>query len=170
MLSGRATDGGRDAVSYGVPHSSREIVVYQVKFVRNPLAEQEPHKWLAKKIENEAPKVKALIPKGATKYCLLTNVPGTAYPESGAIDSVQRILEDQLPIPAQCWWRNDINRRLDDAWDIKWSYPDILSGPDILRLVIENAISEDAARRTAAVRACVRDQFNRDQEVRFKAS
>ena len=34
-------DGGRDAVSYSVPHPSRELVVYQVKFVRRPLAEKD---------------------------------------------------------------------------------------------------------------------------------
>ena len=39
-------DGGRDAVSYSALHASREIIVYQVKFVRRPLAEKEPHKWL----------------------------------------------------------------------------------------------------------------------------
>ena len=161
-------DGGRDAVSYSALRSSREIVVYQVKFVRHPLAEKEPHKWLEKTVEEEVSKVRALVPKGATHYYLLTNVPGTAYPESGSIDSVQGMLDEKLPIPAQCWWRDDINRRLDDAWDIKWSYPDVLSGPDILRLVIEAALSEDASRRTSAIRACVRDQFERDKEVRFK--
>ena len=161
-------DGGRDAVSYSAPQASREIVVYQVKFVRHPLAEKEPHKWLKRTVEAEAPKVHALVPKGATKYYLLTNVPGTAHPESGSIDAVQRVLDEQLPIPAQCWWRDDINRRLDNAFDIKWSYPDVLSGPDILRLVIETALSDDASRRTTAIRACVRDQFERDKEVRFK--
>ena len=161
-------DGGRDAVSYSELHTSREIIVYQVKFVRRPLAEKEPHKWLQKTVEDEAPKVQALVPKGATKYYVLTNVPGTAHPQSGSIDSVQRMLDEQLPIPAQCWWRDDINRRLDDAWDIKWSYPDVLSGPDILRLVIESALPDDALRRTAAIRTCVRDQFDRDKEVRFK--
>ena len=77
-------------------------------------------------------------------------------------------MDEQLPIPAQCWWRDDINRRLDDAFDIKWSYPDVLTGPDILRLVIETALPDDASRRTTAIRACVRDQFERDKEVRFK--
>ncbi|MXW36940.1 MAG: NACHT domain-containing protein [Acidobacteria bacterium] len=161
-------DGGRDAVSFSAPAGSRDLIVYQVKFVRRPLAEKEPHRWLTKTVETEAPKVQALVPKGATKYYLLTNVPGTAHPESGSIDSVQSVLDDQFSIPAQCWWRDDINRRLDDAWNIKWAYPEILSGPDILRLVIETGLSEHASRRTAAIRACVQDQFDRDKEVRFK--
>ena len=161
-------DGGRDAVSYSTRPGSREIIVYQVKFVRRPQAEKEPHKWLKKTVAAEASKVQALVPKGATKYYLLTNVPGTAHPESGSIDFVQRVLDEQLPIPAQCWWRDDINRRLDDAFDIKWSYPEVLSGHDILRLVIETALPDAASRRTTAIRACVRDQFEREKEVRFK--
>jgi hypothetical protein len=39
--------------------------VYQVKFVKRPLAEPDPHKWLTGIIEDEAPKIKNLIPRGA---------------------------------------------------------------------------------------------------------
>jgi hypothetical protein len=147
---------------------SDEFVVFQVKFVRKPLGEKDQHRWLTEIVKEETPKLKELIPKGAVRYYLLTNVPGTAYLESGSIDSVQAILRSHLDIPGHCWWRDDINRRLDDAWNIKWSYPEILSGPDILRLIIENGLSEDAERRTSAIRAFVRDQFDRDTEVRFK--
>jgi hypothetical protein len=38
-------DGGRDAVSYH--EGSRKFMVFQVKFARKPLAETDPHKWLA---------------------------------------------------------------------------------------------------------------------------
>jgi hypothetical protein len=37
-----------------------------------------------------------------------------------------------------------------------------------LRLIIEKGLGEDAERRTNAIRAFVRDQFDRDEEVRFK--
>ena len=161
-------DGGRDALSFLSEQESDEFVVYQVKFVRKPLAEKDPHHWLTEIVKAEAPKLKELIPKGANQYYLLTNVPGTAYPGSGSIDAVQEILAAHFDIPAQCWWRDDINRRLDDAWNIKWSYPEILSGPDILRLIIEKGLTEDAERRTSAIRTFVRDQFDRDTEVRFK--
>lgn len=73
-------DGGRDAVSFSASNASRETIVYQVKFVRHPLAEKDPHKWLKNIVEAEASKVQALVPKGATQYYLLTNVPGTAHP------------------------------------------------------------------------------------------
>ena len=56
-------DGGRDAVSYGEPPASHDIIVYQVKFVRHPLAEKEPHRWLTRTVAAEAPKVQALVRK-----------------------------------------------------------------------------------------------------------
>ena len=161
-------DGGRDAISYYSKVASDKFVVYQVKYVRKPQAENDLHKWLIDVVEEEAPKVSKLVPKGASEYYLLTNIPGTAFPESGSIDSVQKILEQNFSIPAQCWWRDDINRRLDDAWDIKWSYPEILSAPDILRYIIENGLSEDNQRRSSAIHAFVRDQYERDTEVKFK--
>lgn len=161
-------DGGRDAVSFLGGEESNDFIVYQVKFVRNPRSMKDPHDWFKKMVKEEAPKVRDLIPKGAREYYLLTNVPGTAFPETGSIDAVQQMLNEHIGIPAQCLWRDDLNRRLDDAWDIKWSYPDILSGPDILRYIIENGLKEDAERRTSAIRSFLRDQFDRETEVRFK--
>lgn len=161
-------DGGRDAISYFMGDEQTGFIVFQVKFVRNPRGEKSPHEWLRKVIKDEAPKVDKLIPRGAKGYFLLTNVPGTAYPDSGSIDAVQQILTEHLDIPSQCWWRDDLNRRLDDGWNIKWAYPEILTGPDILRYIIESGLSEDAERRTSAIRAFIRDQFDRETEVRFK--
>lgn len=161
-------DGGRDAISYLMGDEQPGFIVYQVKFVRNPRSEKAPHEWLKSVIADEAPKVQKLIPKGAKGYYLLTNIPGTAYPESGSIDAVQTILNNHLEVPSQCWWRDDLNRRLDDSWSIKWAYPEILTGPDILRYIIESGLSEDAERRTSAIRAFIRDQFDRETEVRFK--
>ena len=160
-------DAGRDALLIYAA-DSEDFIVFQVKFARKPLAIKNPHRWLTAIVKAEAPKLQQLIPKGAKEYYLLTNVPGTAFPGSGSIDTVQRILAQHVDIPAHCWWRDDVNRRLDDAWDIKWSYPDILSGPDILRVIVEKGLEEDAERRTSAIRAFVRDQFERDTEVRFK--
>ena len=73
---------------------------------------------------------------------LVTNVPGTAHPGGGSIDKLQALLEKQIPIPAQAWWRDDIDRRLDDAWDLKFAYPALFSGTDLLRLFIEASPSE----------------------------
>jgi hypothetical protein len=161
-------DGGRDAISFFTDSNNDGFIVFQVKYVRKPLSESAPHEWLKSIVEDEAPKVAKLIPKGAQQYILLTNVPGTAFPDAGAIDVVQQTFATHIQIPAQCWWRDDINRRLDDSPHIKWAYPEILSGPDVLRYIVESGLPGDSERRTNTIRAFVRDQFERDVDVRFK--
>jgi hypothetical protein len=136
-------DGGRDAAAYFFEAGgSKRLAVFQVKFSRKPLTETDPHKWLLAILEDEAPKLSSLIPKGAVKYYLITNIPGTAHLDSGAIDKLNALLAKSLSIPTVCWWRDDINRRLDGAWSVKWSYPEIMTGPDFLRAVIESGLSE----------------------------
>jgi len=160
-------DGGRDAIAYFAASSRKDFMLFQVKYVRRPLATRDPHIWLKEILEEELPKIKKQIPAGAKRFVLITNAPGTAHPAVGSIDKVAELLST-LDIPAQCWWRDDINRRLDDAWDIKWSYPEIFSGPDLLRLIIESDISSNSERRVAAIRAFLADQFGSDSLVRFK--
>lgn len=161
-------DGGRDAIAFLQTESAEDYIVFQVKYVRKPLAEKDPHKWLLGVLNEEAPKILDLIPKGAKEFYLLTNIPSTAFPDSGSIDAAQRLLNETISVPSMCWWREDIARRLDDALDLKWAYPEIMSGPDILRLIVEHGLTEAAQRRTNTIRAFLRDQYNRDKEVRFK--
>jgi hypothetical protein len=162
-------DGGRDAISrLRWVKAAGPFMVFQVKFVRDPSAIRDPHKWLVNIIKEELPKISALIPRGAHEYYVLTNVRGTARANAGSIDTVQSVLDESLPVPGQCWWRDDLNRRLDNAFDIKWAHPGILTGPDILRHVIEMGLTENAERRTSAVRAFIRDQYEREKQVRFK--
>jgi hypothetical protein len=161
-------DAGRDAISYVFSRRNGKFVVYQVKFARRPLADVDPHKWLMAIAEDEAPKISALIPKGATKYYLITNVPGTAHADSGSIDKLNRLLSKTMGVPSVCWWRDDLNRRLDDAWSIKWAYPDLMTGPDFLRALVESGLSEHKERRSSAIRAFLRSQYEVDEEVRFK--
>lgn len=164
----RQPDGGRDAIAY-FPHSStgKAFAMFQVKFVRKPQAEKEPHRWLESVIAGEVDKLKKLLPKGAKAYYLLTNVQGTAHLESGSIDRVNELLST-LPVPAYCWWRDDLNQRLDTQFDLKWVYPQLLTGTDMLRLILEQGLSEDRERRTNAIRAFIRAQHEEDKEVRFK--
>jgi hypothetical protein len=167
-------DGGRDATSYYVNSHSEGFIVFQVKYVRNPQGETDPHKWLTGILEEEAPKVKELIPRGAKQYLILTNVQvltnvqGTSHLGSGSIDRVNRILEQQIDIPSQCWWRDDLDRRLENAWDLKWAYPEVMTGPDFIRAIIESGLSEHKERRVATLRAFVTEQHEIDEEVRFK--
>jgi len=161
-------DGGRDAVVFLTDGPEDKFSVFQVKYARKPHAEAEPHKWLLAIVEDEAPKVRELIPRGAIQYVLMTNIPGTAHLDTGSIDKLNATLTEKLGIPSLCWWRDDINRRLDNAWDLKWVYPEIMAGPDFLRVVIESGLSEHRERRSATVRAFLRAQYDMDEEVRFK--
>jgi len=160
-------DGGRDAISYVLDSPEGKFVIFQVKYARKPLAETEPHKWLAGIIDEELPKITKLIPRGASRFCLLTNVPGTAHLDVGSMDIVDAILT-KVGIPASCWWRDDINRRLDSAWDIKWAYPEVMRGTDFLRAIIESGLNENIERRNSTLRAFLRTQYDGDEEVRFK--
>jgi len=161
-------DGGRDAVAYYPDGGGDKFMVFQVKYARKPLAETEPHKWLAAIVEDEAPKVRELIPRGALRYVLMTNVPGTAHLDKGSIDKLNSLLAEKLGVPSFCLWRDDISRRLDDAWDLKWAYPDIMAGPDFLRAIVESGLSEHRERRSSAIRAFLRSQYDMDEDVRFK--
>lgn len=160
-------DAGRDAIARGflLPGT---FIVYQVKFVRNPFAEEDPHKWLIRVMEDEAPKLEKLVPQGASQFYLITNIRGTGHGDVGAIDRVNAILAQHLHIPGICWWRDDLNRRLDSAWALKWIYPELMTGPDLIRAIVEQGLTEDQIRRANAVSAYVRDQYERDREVRFK--
>ena len=163
-------DGGRDAIvrlSKAAPDSTG-FILFQVKFTRRELSPSEARKWLLRTLVDELPKVQNQIRKGARRFVLVTNVSGTAHPEFGSIDELQALLDERIPIPAQAWWRDDIDRRLDDAWDLKFSYPALLSGTDLLRLVIEASPSEGRERRRNAITAFLSDQFNSDRDVKFK--
>ena len=161
-------DGGRDSTCLFVSGLKKGFIVFQVKFARKPMAETDPHKWLTGILKEEAPKVRMLIPRGASAFYLLTNIPGTAHLDSGSIDKVNTILNKTIGIPSQCWWRDDINRRLDNAWDLKWIYPELMTGPDLIRSIIESGLTEHKEQRSSAIKAFIRDQYDIDQEVRFK--
>jgi hypothetical protein len=161
-------DGGRDSITYLMNSNSKEFIVFQVKFVRNPLQIAEPHKWLIETLKLELPKIQNLIPRGATKYILITNVKGTAHLDNGSIDTVNHLFEKNVAIPSMCWWRDDISRRLENNIDLKWSYPHILDGQDILNMALFNQISEFKEKRENVIRAYLTDQYYLDDQVKFR--
>ena len=163
-------DGGRDAIArhFEASPDPTGFILFQVKFARSELSRSEARKWLLRTLDKELPKVRNQIRKGAQSFVLVTNVSGSAHPEVGSIDELQELLNKHIPIPAQAWWRDDIDRRLDDAWDLKFSYPVLFSGTDLLRLVVEASPSEGRERRRNAISAFLSDQFNSDRDVKFK--
>jgi hypothetical protein len=161
-------DGGRDATAPLGRSTSGEFIVFQVKFVRQPAALADPHVWFDAILRDEAPKITALLPLGAVRFVLLTNVRGTAHPKTGSIDRVAASLTQLMPPGSQVWWRDDLARRLDGLWDLKWVYPQLMTGPDLIRTVVESGSMERDDRLAATVMAFITDQFALDEQVRFK--
>ena len=161
-------DGGRDALVYFMDSPKKEFIVFQVKFVKNTKALSNPHQWLIEVLKGEIEKIERLIPRGAKEYYLLTNVDGTAHLDSGSKDKVNKIFEEKIPLPAQCWWRDDISRRFEKDPILKWSFPEILNGQDILNSLIFQNINENREKRETVINAYLSDQYKMDNEVKFK--
>ena len=163
-------DGGRDAIApfYQAAQDRTGFILFQVKFARRELSPFEARDWLLRTLRDELPRVRKQMREGEERFVLVTNVSGTAHPDSGSVDKLQDVLEEQIPIPAQAWWRDDIDRRLDNAWDLKFAYPALFSGTDLLRLVVEASPSEGRERRRNALTAFLSSQFESDREVKFK--
>ncbi len=161
-------DGGRDVLSYSMASSKKGFIVFQVKYVRNPKAIKDVHKWLVDTMKDEIPKVKTLIPKGAISYYLITNVNGTAHLDSGSIDKMNSFLEDEIPIPSVCWWRDDLCRLIEKDPIFKWSFPQIINGQDMLNSILFQNINENKERRESIIKAYLIDQYEIDNEVKFK--
>lgn len=143
------SDGGRDALVYVTHHGrGRRVLVFQVKFIE-PLRMRSEVARLLQSLKREVPKIARLVERGADRYVLLTNATGSGRLDHGAIDKINSTL-DALPVPATCWWRADLDRRLDDAWDVKWRYPDLLSGVDFIRAAIEKGVGGHRERRERA--------------------
>lgn len=161
-------DGGRDAfvrLFRAAPVTDR-FMLFQVKFVKSQPTDV--RKWLLKILKGELPKIKKQMESGAERFVLVTNAAGSAHSGTGSIDKLQELLDEHIPVPAQAWWRDDLDRRLDNSWDLKLLYPALLSGADLLRLIMEAAPSEDRQRRQNAIAAFLSGQFDSDREVKFK--
>ncbi|MDD5189515.1 MAG: hypothetical protein PHE50_00550 [Dehalococcoidales bacterium] len=161
-------DGGRDALQYtSVKGQPTKFIIYQVKFVRRNEVSRSVD-WITKILSEEIPKVKKLLKTGIMQYVLITNQNGTSHLNNGSIDKANQLFAKQIGIPFICWWRDDLNRRLDNSWDLKCVYPELLTGPDFMRYYIEGQGTSDQQRRNKAIRAFISEQYMSDQQVKFK--
>jgi hypothetical protein len=161
-------DGGRDAfwAIRNQPTGDSDLYIFQIKFSRTPDRREED--FIQKVCDEEGPKVKRLIERGAKAYYLLTNIKGTAHLDTGSIDKLDSALTPCLGIPSYCWWRDDLDRRIDNEANIKWSYPEIIRGSDLLQALLEGTLGEEGRRRNDALKAYLAAQYRDDQEVKFK--
>ncbi|MDU0290610.1 NACHT domain-containing protein, partial [Saccharothrix longispora] len=159
-------DGGRDGTSLETVNGN--LIVFQVKFARNPTGVSNTFDWITKAIDGELTKIAHLKERGATEYVLVTNMRASSHLDVGLMDRVAKYLE-KLPILARVMWRDDLDRRLDGNFDLKLRYPHLLNGPDVLRIFWEKVGSvESERRRNDILQTYLRDQYERDSTIRFK--
>lgn len=156
-------DGGRDAFA----RLEGGFLVFQVKYSKNP-ALKEQRMAIADLIRSEKPKVDLLIKKGAAAYYLMTNVAGTAHLDVGSIDTIDAILTKAFGIPSFCWWRDDIERRVETVPGLIWRYPDMMRGSDFLEIVLSGKTDNLPKAKLSTFRAYLAAQYSKDSEVRFR--
>lgn len=159
-------DGGRDATR--VDPRTNGIGIFQVKSARDQGKIRDRSDWLIAAVQEELPKIDRLIARGATSYHLVTNIPGTGALDRGSIDRVNEYLASAIRIPAQCWWGDDLERRLEAHPQLKWQYPELLSGSDVIAQLLETDLSEHRVRREQALRVFMEHQSTTDSTLRFK--
>ena len=160
-------DGGRDAFVLHAYSDKKNIVIFQVKFSRNP-DQKKARNAISDLVQNEQDNVKRLIADGATSYYFITNVKGTASRNRGSIDTVNEVLTKSFEIPCKVWWRDDLDRHLEQFINIKWSYPEILKGSDILPLVLAGVENSTRTRFERIVRSYLASQYHSESDVKFK--
>lgn len=159
-------DGGRDAMSRDGGDAG-EMTVVQVKFRRSD--ENPSAAWMIDALKGELPKIKTLIKRGARRYIMVTNASATAHLDTGRHDRVQQWLADNVDIPAEVYWRDELDRRVDGAGStLKLSYPSILTGDDALTLIIAAQMGPARERIARTLKAFVGEQFRKDEEVKFR--
>ncbi|MEO1243797.1 MAG: hypothetical protein AAFX54_17960 [Pseudomonadota bacterium] len=160
-------DGGRDAFSFLLDQPIDGLAVYQVKFSRDPKSKTE-RDVIESLIDTEKEKVQELISLGAKKYYLVTNVQGTAHLNAGSIDRINKKLSDEFDIPSVVWWRDDLDAKIDNSSDIRWSYPQICRATDVLGFLVEKAGATSKETSTRTIWNYLATQYSTDKDVKFK--
>ncbi len=164
----RQSDGGRDAFGPDPESPHAGFVVYQVKFSETP-QHKSARDTITAVIASDKDHIVNLRERGATRYHIITNVHGTGHPDRGSVDRAHAALSELLSIPHMIWWRDDLDRRLDNQQAIKWSYPDILRATDILPLLLKTQNDEDALQAsTRTLKGYIATQYSDDRELKFK--
>ncbi|WP_344267226.1 NACHT domain-containing protein [Actinomadura napierensis] len=128
-------------------------------------------------LEKEIEKVQKLVSHGAESYIVMTNAQCSSHSMSGTRDRVQTWLDDNLPIPSQVWWRDDLDRRLDSQTEIKRTYGfirDLVGLAELLGLKASEVDQKElikvarSDRRVSALTKYMMHQYDRDRIVKFK--
>ena len=168
-------DGGRDITR----KADSGEVVYQVKWskdsVKNPLT------WLRNAVVGESEKIKARVKDGATRYVLMTSVPGTGAAATGpnnygagTINKLDTTLAEYATDygldSMECWWRDDIDALVSVLpSSALFRFQKMLAGPEAMRFLLKAEQAESAdARLAQLIRKAVQAQWWQDTKVKFK--
>ena len=138
-LSG--SDGGRDALE-GLPEGGKlaDSIVYQVKFKEpQPLgtpSTQDLYEWITGRLRRDLPAAHALKERGVTGYMVVTNLIGSGGLDSGLRDKVKEWAAQNIPLPTQFWWRDDLDARLPRHYDLIFRFG-LFTGPESVRAILE---------------------------------
>ncbi|WP_225732675.1 NACHT domain-containing NTPase [Nocardia sp. JCM 34519] len=160
-------DGGRDAL---VVLESGERVVFQIKFKRERLKNDDPYTHIKKCIDSEKSNIARLASEGFERYVLMTNLGGSSARSVGAMDRAQCYLNEILPetMNGQIWWRADLDARLNNLSDLKWNFVEILSGRDMFQYLVTESNADTESRRYQAVKGYLEEQHKDDKDIKFK--
>lgn len=78
------------------------------------------------------------------------------------------VFGDLAGLDIDVWWRDTLDRHLEGQQALQWSYPQILSGTQVMSLLLAAMSGEHAARRDRAVRAFLAAQLSDEMQLRFK--
>lgn len=160
-------DGGRDAVLFNTASTLDNFTVFQVKFSIDPHSKTD-RDAIRGLIKSERKKVRELVQRGATRYVFATNIQGTAHRDVGSIDKTIEEVRKAFGISTHVWWRDDIDKRINQSIDIKWSYPDILKATDLLPLLFRQPEDKQQLESTYALKSYLARQYEADRDVKFK--
>ena len=168
----RQADGGRDGLR---KVDASNVLIYQVKWSVNG-KEKDPVRWLDQVVRSEEASLRRMADQGVRRYILVTNVGGTAKPESGTFDQMDKKLDvyakDFGYEQMTCIWREALNGWVDNApSETKWAYADMLVGWDLIRYIVSEQFDagEHKARRDL-IRKVVAAQWEDDMGVKFSQS
>lgn len=159
-------DGGRDST---VTYEDQKIL-FQIKFKRERLANTNNYAYLKRAIDGEVKHFSGLAKSGYSKYVLMTNVSGSSAPDSGVMDKTLSYLQSLLPesVSGEIWWRSDLDSRLNNAYDLKWVFSEVLTAADVFRHLLTDHFSDREVVRFLALQGYMEYQHNVDKDVKFK--
>lgn len=168
----RQPDGGHDAFQLQ-DSSGTKVFSAQIKWVKDQRQERDPVKWLEGVVKKEEANLRRMVSQGTQEWLLVTNVQGSAHPEVGMIDGLNKVLTREgrrLKIKMRAWWRNELSRAVDGVPpEIKFAHMDMLTGSDIIRALMTTTFTlEKKNRLTRIIKAAAHTQWDQDSEVRFK--